>query len=178
MMFVSNSIKRKNIFIWKALPLALMMGFVIGALSLSGCEQATEPVFYDRQFIPVGNWESPAGGGYDIYYGAVRSWMPDFGAEWPASELLGDIVAAVDFSENSGALIIKVTSVTEMGNQVGKYTAVYYSEYTSSQVKMANPIGPAPTYAPIEADTLNAALRTFTPGNMGAHVSLWGTYNK
>jgi hypothetical protein len=176
-MFICNFGKKKNSFIGKMISFTLMLCFVMGVLSLTACEQATEPVFFDRQFIPVGNWASPAGDGYDIYRDTARSWMPAYGPEWPASELTGNIVAAVDFSENSGALILKVTKVEgSFSNQVGKYTAIYYSEYTSLQVKMANPIGP--TYAPIEADTLNAAFSIFTPGNMGAHASMWGTYNK
>jgi hypothetical protein len=142
------------------------------------------PFFFDRQFIPVGNWKSPFEDTYDISLNCIRSWIPGFGDDWPETEIKGDIVAAVDFSANSGALIIKVVKEVKgppsvVDNlKVGDYTAVYYSEYTSSQVKMANPVGPAPDFAPIEAETLNDAFRIFTPGNMGAHASTWGTYNK
>jgi hypothetical protein len=176
-MIIHNIRKREIRFIGRTIFFILILGLVAGSLSLLGCEQATEPDFFDRQFIPVGNW-AHEGNGYEIDNATVRYYSPEYGEEWPASELKGDIVAAVDFSESSGALIIKVTEVTETDNTVGKYTGVYYSDYTSSHILMANPIGPAPGYTPIETNTLNQALTTFTAGNMGTHVSMWGTYSK
>jgi hypothetical protein len=149
----------------------------MGALLLAGCEQATDPDFFDRQFIPVGHWEFNDGG-YEIDNATVRYYTPDYGEGYPASELKGNIVTAVDFSENSGVLIIKVTELEEIGNTVGKYTGVYYKDYTSSHINMANAID-SETYAPIEVDTLNQALVTFTAGKMGVHVTYWGSgYSK
>jgi hypothetical protein len=177
-MIIRNIQKKKIRFIGRAIFFILMLGLVTGSLSLLGCEQATEPDFFDRQFIPVGNW-AHEGNGYDIDNTTVWYYSPSYGPEYLASELKGDIVAAVDFSESSGVVIIKVTAATETNNTVGKYTGVYYKDHTSSHIFMANPIGSKELgYPPIEADTLNDALRIFTAGTMGTHVSMWGTYSK
>jgi hypothetical protein len=167
----------KACFIGRIIFLILVLILVTGSLSLLGCEQTTGSDFFDRQFIPVGNW-AHEGNGYDIDNATVRYYSPSYGAEYPAAELKGNIVAAVDFSESSGVVIIKVTEATETDNTVGKYTGVYYKDHTSSHIYMANPIGSAPIYPPIEANTLNDALRIFTAGTMGTHVSMWGTYSK
>jgi hypothetical protein len=157
----------------------------MGALSLAGCEQATEPDFYDRQFVPVGHW-SFGSDFYDIEGSSLTytsSWaVSDYG---PAGghTFSGNIIAAVDFSETSGVLIIKITGAPTYDFMsgtpltAGKYTGVYYKEFTSSHVFLANPIDSK--FAPIEVDTLNSALSTFTTGAMGNHVTFWGTgYNK
>jgi hypothetical protein len=176
-MVIHNSAKKKSPPSGRIISLAFVLGLVIGALSLPGCEQATAPAFVDRQFIPVGNW-AHEGNGYDIDNATVRYYSPYYSPQFLASELKGDIVAAIDFSETSGVLIIKVTNATNFAITPGSYTGIYYKEHSSSHIYMSNPIGPKPDYAPIKTDTLNDALRTFTPGNMGVHVSMWGTYSK
>jgi hypothetical protein len=87
--------------------------------------------------------------------------------------LKGDIITAVDFSETSGVLIIKVSAATGTGNTVGKYTGVYYKDYTADHIFLANPVDS--TYAPVEKNTLNQALTTFTAGNMDTYVTFWGS---
>jgi hypothetical protein len=173
----------------RAVSLVLALGLVIGALSLAGCEQATEPDFYDRQFIPVGHW-SFGSDSYTIERSALTytsSWAESVyeGVTYPGGNhtFSGDIVAAVDFSETSGALIIKITGaptydvLSSITLTSGKYTGVYYKDCTSPHIFLANPIDLS--YKPIEVDTLNEALSTFTDGNMGTHVSYWGTgYSK
>jgi hypothetical protein len=159
----------------------------MGALLLAGCEQATDPEFFDRQFIPVGHWEF-SGSGYEIDNATVRYYSPEYPAgpgysATPASEFTGNIVAAVDFSETSGVLIVKITGnptydpMSGIMLTAGKYTGVYYKEYSSLHIALANPVNSS--YVPIEVNTLNTALSTFTAGNMGDHVTYWGTgYDK
>jgi hypothetical protein len=163
----------------RAVSLVLVLGFVAGALLL-GCEQATEPDFYDRQFVPVGRWSF----GDDVYN--IEKGVLTYTSSWAASDygpagghtFTGDIITAVDFSGTSGALIIKITgspTYDSMSNTLtaGNYTGVYYKEYSSSHIYLANPIDA--DYKPIEVNTLNAALSTFTAGNMGNHVTYWGS---
>jgi hypothetical protein len=160
-------------------------GFVVGALLLAACEQATEPDFYDRQFVPVGRWSF----GSDFY--DIERNVLTYEASWAASDygpagghtFTGDIITAVDFSETSGVLIIKITGSptydTMSGTLItpGKYTGVYYKEYSSSHIYLANPADA--NYKPIEVDTLNEALSTFTAGNMSVHITYWGSgYSK
>ncbi|MCL2762462.1 MAG: hypothetical protein FWD36_04550 [Treponema sp.] len=124
-------------------------------------------------FIPVGEWFF-----YDRY--TITNDSIDYfmaGSEWegiiyPDTILKGTIEKAVDFSKNSGVLIIKITEATY--NTVGTYTGIYYSEYTNASIKLAT----AYADGSVEADTLSLALSLFTDGNMGNHVAMWGTYTK
>jgi hypothetical protein len=167
----------------RAISLVLALSLVVGVLA--GCEQDTDPDFYDRQFIPVGHW-SFGSDYYDIERGSLT-----YSASWAASDygpagghmFTGDIITAVDFSGTSGVLIIKITDTPTydaMSNKLltsGKYTGVYYKEYSPSHIYLANPVDDS--YAPIEVDSLNVALSTFTAGNMDTHVTYWGTgYSK
>jgi hypothetical protein len=184
-MFTRTFSVGRNHALKRAVSLVLALGFVVGALLLLGCEQATEPVFYDRQFVPVGHWSF----GNDFY--DIEKNVLTYTSSWEASDwgpagghtFTGDIITAVDFSETSGALIIRITgeptydSMSGTPLTSGKYTGVYYKEYSSSHIYLANPVDD--TYAPIEVDTLNDALSTFTEGNMGVHVTMWSSgYSK
>jgi hypothetical protein len=157
--------------------------FVMGAVLFSACDTGGEEYeFVDRQFIPAGYWADDFGGGYDIEKATIRYYTAAWGNEgeegyFPATELKGDIITAVDFSETSGVLIINVTGTPSTGNTEGKYTGVYYKEYTAAHIYLANPIDA--TFAPIETPTLNQALAAFTAGNVGTHVKDWGSgYSK
>jgi hypothetical protein len=167
---------RKSLFVKKA-PLITMFFFTLAVL-LPGCKQEPDEVeFVDRQFIPAGDWADEFGGSYKITKSTIEYSTPayeDATYPSPATNLKGNIITAVDFSEASGVLIITVTSASNTGNTPGKYTAVYYKEYTPGHVFLANPID-ATSYAPIEVDTLNLALATFTEGNVGTYVSFWGS---
>jgi hypothetical protein len=148
---------------------------VMGVVLFSACDPGGEEYeFVDRQFIPAGYWTDGFGTGYDIEKAAIRYYSAAYGNEgdadyWPATELKGDIITAVDFSETSGVLIINVTGTPSTGNKAGKYTGVYYKEYTAAHIYLANP------YPLVETTTLNEALAAFTAGNMDTHVTYWGS---
>jgi hypothetical protein len=158
-----------------AVSLVLALGLVVGALSLAGCEQATEPDFFDRQFIPVGNWDGGFSDGYDIDNNTLRGYMAAFSEEYPATLLEGDIVAAVDFDKNEGVLIIKVTKVEELAYTLGWYAGVYYTDYTSESVKMGNA---TLNNVPVQKEFLNEALQVFTVGNRDDYYTFPGSYNR
>ena len=152
------------------------------SLLVLGCKQEPDEE-ESKGFIPVGEWSDDYGSGYTItnttvtYYTSDSEWE---GVTYPGGEMTGTIEIAKDFSRDSGVLIIKITSTT--GSMVGsftqnKYTGVYYKEYTSSHVFLANPIDA--TYAYIQTDTRADAEHTFTVGNVGTHVTMWGSgYSK
>ena len=149
--------------------------FVILALVASflflGCPDNGNPE--DTGFIPVGEWVSYDS--YTITENTIDYFMAGSeyeGVVYPDTVLKGNIEKAVDFSGDAGVLIIKITEATY--NTVGKYTGVYYSEYSSSSIKMAT----AYEDGSVEADTLTAALSLFTVDNVGNHVSMWGSYTK
>jgi len=132
----------------------------------------------DRGFIPVGEWITSFDS-YTITNDSINYLMA--GSEWegiiyPDTILNGSIEKAVDFSNDSGILIIKITEATF--NTVDKYTGVYYSEYKSSSVKISTAIGPGPDYLPVEANNLSEALSLFTVDNASTHVLTWGVYTK
>jgi hypothetical protein len=162
-----------------AFPLLFGLCLVLGAaVFFSGCKTDDDYEFVDRQFIPAGEWKDDFDGGYDIEKSEIRYYMAAWGTEGeegysPATELKGDIITAVDFSETSGVLIIKVTSASNTSNTVGQYTGVYYKEYTAAHVYLANPVDA--NYAPVETATLNQALAAFTAGTMDTHVTSWGS---
>lgn len=124
-------------------------------------------------FIPVGAWEDGYGSGYNIDNNSIEYYSPDYGEDYPAMRLEGSIEKAVDFSANTGVLIIKITLIENMDHTPGKFTCVYYKDYTANHVLLANPIGPADES--IEVDTVSNAVALFTSGNMGTHVSYWGS---
>jgi hypothetical protein len=168
---------RKGVLARKVFPLFWLLCLVAGAAFFTGCDLDGDDE--STGFIPVGEWTDSTGGGYDISDTEIRYYTPAYGTPgasdyWPPSELKGNIINAVNFSEVSGVLIIKVTGTPSTGNTAGKYTGVYYKDYTSAHIFLANPIDPD-TYAPIESDTLNEALDTFTDGNMGTYVTYWGS---
>jgi len=170
--------------VWRLLPptplksviwLTFSITFVI--LLHVGCA-FDENEHTDTGFVPVGEWSS----GFDSYKitkDTINYFMA--GSEWegmvfPDTILKGNIEKVVDFSNDSGVLIIKVTDATS--NTVNKYTGIYYSEYKDSSIKISTAIGPAPDYTPVEADNLIEALSLFTVDNSSTHVSMWGTYTK
>jgi hypothetical protein len=168
----------------KAFLFALALCLLAGVLVLAGCENETEPQFIDRQFIPAGEWASPYDDYYDIQGRTVHYHTdayedndgeePDYST--PEKNLKGDIILAVDFSETSGVLIIKVTSESNVSDFAkDKFTGIYYSDYTASSIKLANPwIG----IEVVQKDTLNEAIKTFTVDSVGDHVAMWGTYTR
>jgi hypothetical protein len=168
----------------------LLAAFVAaGSLVLAGCSQPTDPDYFDRQFVPVGSWESHwddgASGGIDTYTITKGKLTYSTVSFYGSSTWGGDIEAAVDFSKDSGVLIIKyVTPPSGTGSGVHgggyNYTAVYYQAYSSTSIKAADawiPADPFPEYR-AEAQNLNDALDLFTAGNAGTHVSTYGTYTK
>ena len=127
----------------------------------------------DTGFIPVGEWSDDFGGGYNITETSIEYYTEGWGEDFPAENLKGSIERAVDFSYNSGVIILKITVSENTNLTVGKYTGVYYKDYTSSHALLANPLDDS--FAYIETDSLNAALSLFTSGNASTHVSFWGT---
>jgi hypothetical protein len=127
-------------------------------------------------FIPAGEWSDGYGSGYKItsaaleYYTASSAYE---GVTYPAINLKGTIETANDFSSNAGVLLIKITEADNIGLTVGKYTCVYYREYTSDHVLLANPVDAL--YNPIEVDTLGLAESTFTVDAVDTHVTFWGS---
>ena len=127
----------------------------------------------DTGFIPVGFWDS----GFDTYE-ITDNFLDYFmegseweGEVWPSTILKGNIVRAVDFSGNSGVLIIRLTEASS--NTVGMYTGVYYRDFTGNTIKLATAIGPAPNFPPVETSTVAEALSLFTVDNSNIHVIDW-----
>jgi hypothetical protein len=178
-MFSSFSFKKPIRFRY---PVVFLTNVVTIALYLSGCQLEDNPDITDTGFIPVGVWSSSYGDSYHIERGTLShksTWEESVyeGTTHPAgsSTTTGSLEAAVDFSANSGVIIIKISEDDSNYYTVGKYSAVYYSEYSATQLKVADAyIG----FSPAETATLNEALNTFTAGNVGTHVSQWGTYTK
>ena len=157
----------------------LVLSCLFTALLFTGCQQEPNG-FRDVHFIPVGEWTDDWGGGYTITNTTVKYFTADSeweGVTYPGVEISGTIEIAHDFSHNSGVLIIKITNATADGLTNGKYTGVYYRDYTSSHVLLANPIDAA--YAPIQKDTFADAEKTFNADNVDTHVTMWGSgYSK
>jgi hypothetical protein len=123
----------------------------------------------------VGNWASAYNEGYRITSSTIDHWgdASDYG---PASSTKGDISENVTFTSNSGVLIVKVTSDVSQYHNIpaGKFIGVYYKEVTASHAMIADAIDPS-SYAPIVKDTLVDAKATFNVGNVGTHVTMWGS---
>jgi hypothetical protein len=160
-MFLFNSLhpRKRKVF-------ALAVLFCLSAVLLfTGCN--SEPDTVDTGFIPVGEWTSEWDG-YVITKTSVEY-----------EELKGTIEKAIDFSVGAGVIIIKITA-SSGDFTVGKYTGVYYSEYTSTSIKLANVWleDSEGDWYPLETDSLSAAMSLFSVDNVGDHVSYWGVYTK
>jgi len=140
------------------------------ALLFSGCstDDGGDPV--DTGFIPAGEWTAE----WDSYI------ITNTSVKYDALE--GTIEKAVDFPNKAGVLIIKITA-SSGDFTVGKYTGIYYSEYTSTDtstsINLANVwLEGSDGWYPLEADSLSAAVSLFNVDNVGDHVSYWGVYTK
>jgi hypothetical protein len=135
----------------------------------TGCNTEPDPV--DTGFIPAGEWTS-------LYDGYV---ITDAGVEFDDGygNFKGVIEKAIDFSNDAGVLIIKIT-VSSGDFTVGKYTGIYYSAYTITNIKLANVWleGSDGNWHPLAADSLSEAVSLFNVDNVGDHVLSWGVYTK
>ena len=139
--------------------IALALVLVFGA--------CTEPRDHaDTGFIPTGEW-SDGFGGYKITTTNI-----EFDDGFGFDQFSGTIAAANDFTHNSGILIIKVNT-SDTGITVNNYIGVYYKDYTSTHVFLANAIDES--FIIIEADSFENAKILFNVDNAGTHVTYWGT---
>jgi len=157
---------------------ALAVAFCLSAAFLfTGCN--INPEHVNTGFIPVGEWKDDYGSGYNItassleYYTADTEWE---GITYPGENIKGSIKEAIDFSQGAGVLLVQITASTTT-EQTGKFIGVYYKDYTSSHIFLANAIDES--YNIIVKNTLTEAKNTFTVDNVETHVTYWGTgYNK
>ena len=121
-------------------------------------------------FVPVGLWATDFDR-YDIKENFL-DYLMDNSAWNPENDVLqGNIVRAVDFSGSAGVLIIRVSRADGplITNTVGRYTGVYYRDFSGSSIRLANAIDLA-DWSPIEASSISAALSLFTVDNSNMHV--------
>jgi hypothetical protein len=129
----------------------------------------------DSDFVLEGIWKSPYDS-YTITKTTVDYFMDNSSFDGDNGILKGSIEENIKFTANAGVLIIKVTESAAIGNTVGYFTGIYYSDGTNISIRMANAINA--DYSPAETSTLAAAKSTFTVDNVGNHVSMWGTYTR
>jgi len=155
--------------------LALAVVFCLStALLFTGCK--TEPESEDTGFIPLGEWADDYGSGYNITASSLEYYTAYYSEEYPGESIKGDIKEAIDFSSDSGVLLVQITTSATEG-QAGKFFGVYYKDYTASHVFLANAVDES--YAIIVMNTLAEAKNTFNVDNVETHVTYWGTgYNK
>ncbi|MCL2805010.1 MAG: hypothetical protein FWD26_03625 [Treponema sp.] len=145
---------------------------------LAGCENGGE----DGDFVLEGVWIG-TGDYYIITAGSVFHIME--GGEWdgfpfPDMVLIGDIKEIIEFSDNAGVLIIKITYAAPdfTDYNVGKYTGIYYRDGSYSSIRMGNAYLLEDPYFPIEKDSIEDARLSFTAGNAQTHIGVWGLYTK
>ena len=130
-----------------------------------------EQEFRNVQFVPVGEWSDGFGGIYKITKNVI-----EYDDGWDFCDFKGTIESSVDFTNNSGVLIVKIES-SKTGITPDSYIGVYYKGYTTSHVFLANAIDE--TYTVIEQDSYNDAEKLFSAHNVGTHVTHWGSgYSK
>lgn len=148
----------------------------------AGCKESSDDIFNDNNinnnivYIPAGEWKDDFGGGYNITHTTVEHFTQDSeweGVVYPGVLLKGTINEVINFSPDSGVILIKITEEKNMNVTVGKYTAVYFRDFASNHVLLANPIDE--NYAPIEVETFDLAKSTFTIDNVATHVTHWGS---
>jgi hypothetical protein len=159
----------------------LVVLFLTSVFLLIGCrdEPEADPISVDTMLIPTGSWTDDFGSGYNItnstleYYTAETEWE---GTTYPGENTKGNIKEAVNFSQSAGVLLVQITE-SSIGGINDKFIGVYYKDYTSSHVFLANAIDESYNY--IVMNTLAEAKNTFTVDNVDTHVTYWGSgYNK
>jgi len=150
---------------WFLLVRGILFLFIFSFLII-GCQDETG-VHEDTGFIPAGVWSDGFGGSYTITAENL-----EFDDGFGFTEFKGTIEAAIDFSQDSGVLIIKINS-SETGITVNSFIGVYYKDYTSAHIFLANAIDES--YAVIEVNAINDAKKTFNVDNVGTHVTHWGS---
>jgi hypothetical protein len=144
------------------------------AFLFTGCKTDDDPE--DTGFIPVGEWADDYGSGYNITASSFEYYTAYYSEEYPGENIKGSIKEAVDFSQDAGVLLIQITTSSTEGH-TGKFTGVYYRDYTVSHVFLANAVDGS--YNLIVKNTLDEAKNTFTVDNVETHVTYWGSgYNK
>jgi hypothetical protein len=176
-MFSPDSFSKKALLAQRAFSLFFLLCLVTGAAVFIGCDLDGDDN-ENTGFIPAGEWVDAFGNGYDITSTKIKYYTAAWGNPgdddyYPPSEFEGNIEEAVDFSDTSGVLIIQVTGTPSTGHTTGKYTAIYYKDFTTEHIFLANPIDNS--YVPIETDNSTDALNMFTEGNMGTYVQDWGS---
>jgi hypothetical protein len=145
----------------------------------TGCNTEPEPDNENTAFIPVGEWKDTFDGGYNITSSSLEYYTADYeweGVTYPGENIKGSISEAIDFSPGAGVLLVKITESSTSG-QADKFIGVYYKDYTTSHILLANAIDES--YALILKETLAEAKNTFTVDNVDTHVTYWGSgYNK
>jgi len=145
-------------------------------LLLAGCPEEPNHDFINTGFIPVGEWTDGYGSGYNITKSTLEYYTAFYSEEYPGENIKGSIEEAVDFSQNAGVLLVKITASNTEG-QTGKFIGVYYKEYTKSHAFLANAIDEK--FILILKNTFIEAKSTFNVDNVGTHVTYWGSgYNK
>jgi hypothetical protein len=165
-MFLFSSVRvfTRNVF-------ALFVVFCLFTVLLFiGC--SSDPEEQNTGFIPTGEWTDGYGSGYKITNSTLEYYTAYYSEEYPGENTKGSITKAVDFSSNAGVLLIQITEST-IDDINDKFIGVYYKDYTSSHVFLANAIDES--YDLIVKNTLNEAKNTFTVDNVDTHVSMWGS---
>jgi len=164
---------KKAAFLRKAAFLTLALFLSTGLLFVS-CD--TDGGSANTGFIPLGEWSDAYGSGYKITNSSFEYYTASFSPEYPGENIKGNIREAVDFPQGAGVLLIQIAS-SSAGITSGKFIGVYYKDYTTSHVFLANAVDAS--YATIVKDILAEAKRTFNVDNVGTHVTYWGSgYNK
>lgn len=147
---------------------------LLAVLMLTGCDP--NPHHENIGFIPIGEWIGPDDYGEPDKY-IITNNKITYVDPWDFNNFSSEITASIDFTSNAGVIIIKILNDPVPDTLTpNKYTCIYYRDYTSTKVLLANPIDTEFNY--IEADTLTEAKNIFTVDNVNTHVLTWGSYTK
>jgi hypothetical protein len=162
--------------------LVLVLGLVMGALSLAGCD--TDGGYVDDHTLNtglIGTWDSGLGDGYTITATTLNYNGGGFG------DFTSTIRYIYNFSETAGVIIVEyITADADWDGSpdptyVGKFQGVYFSSLTANTVKLGSAYTVADYTQPVEVDTLAEAKQKFKPANIslyGGELSGAGTQTK
>jgi hypothetical protein len=156
----------------RAVSLVLVLGLIMGALSLTGCNLNDDGDDTGDGLISglKGTWKGAFDWGEDIYTITANT-LAESGSGAMAV-FNSNIEYVYNFSNTAGAIIVKYTDGTDFsGNSlIGKYSAIYFKELTAATVILGNAYDAASMGAtPVEVDSLDAAKEKFKPANMSSY---------
>jgi hypothetical protein len=157
-MFSPHFLDRKSLWLKSVFSLFFVVCLVMGSTLFSGCDWNGG----EDHFSLTGTWNS----GYDGYVitPAAMIYTDDYGYGFTAN-----IREIVEYSHNSGVILVEYTTLPTAYTPPGRFQGVYYKDLTAKSVKLGSAYNAASPGTPVEVTTLALAKEKFKLENIALY---------